>query len=86
MTVGVSATMLYFLLYPESLEILTTGSSEAAMASFAFLSFHIGDIPWAVWPSFNVADSAICVGVGLFILSNFIRPEAEKEDAKKNIA
>ena len=34
-TVGVSATMLYFLLYPESLEILTTGSSEAAMASFA---------------------------------------------------
>ena len=51
-----------------------------------FLSFHIGDIPWAVWPSFNVADTAICVGVGLFILSNFIRPEPEKNDAEKRAA
>lgn len=51
-----------------------------------FLSFHIGDIPWAVWPSFNVADTAICVGVGLFILSNFIRPEPEKNDAEKKSA
>ena len=51
-----------------------------------FLSFHIGDIPWAVWPSFNVADTAICVGVGLFILSNFIRPEPEKNNAEKKSA
>ena len=51
-----------------------------------FLSFHIGDIPWAVWPSFNVADTAICVGVGLFILSNFIRPEPEKKNAEKKSA
>ena len=47
-----------------------------------FLSFHIGDISWAVWPSFNVADSAICVGVGIFILSNFLRPEKTKNGAK----
>lgn len=47
-----------------------------------FLSFHIGDISWAVWPSFNVADSAICVGVGIFILSNFLRPEKTKNSAK----
>ena len=51
-----------------------------------FLSFHIGNIRWAVWPSFNVADTAICIGVGLFVLSNFIRPESEKKDAKTNAA
>lgn len=45
-----------------------------------FLSFHIGDIPWAVWPSFNIADSAICIGVGIFIFSNFIRPEKDKSE------
>lgn len=51
-----------------------------------FLSFHLGDIEWAVWPSFNVADISICVGVGLYILSSFIRPENKKDDAKKNAA
>ena len=51
-----------------------------------FLSFHIGNSRWAVWPSFNVADTAICIGVGLFVLSNFIRPESEKKDAKTNAA
>lgn len=30
-----------------------------------FLDFYIGS--WH-WPAFNVADSAICVGVGLFLL------------------
>lgn len=51
-----------------------------------FLSFHIGDISWAVWPSFNIADTAICIGVGIFILSNFLRPEKDKaeNDAKKS--
>lgn len=43
-----------------------------------FLSFHIGNIPWAVWPSFNIADSCICIGVGIFILSSFIRPDKER--------
>ena len=51
-----------------------------------FLSFHIGNIPWAVWPSFNVADTAICVGVGLVILSNFIRPEKKNDDSKQKTA
>ncbi|QHI68118.1 signal peptidase II [Tichowtungia aerotolerans] len=32
-----------------------------------FLDFHIGTHHW---PSFNVADSAICVAVGLYLLSS----------------
>lgn len=32
-----------------------------------FLDFHIGS--WH-WPSFNVADSAICIAVGLYMLSS----------------
>jgi len=33
-----------------------------------FLYFHIEDL---YWPAFNVADSAICVGVGLLLLDSF---------------
>jgi len=32
-----------------------------------FLDFHIGVHHW---PSFNIADSAICVGVGLYIITS----------------
>ena len=41
-----------------------------------FLDFDLG---FYRWPSFNVADSAICVGAILFLISSFIRPETEKE-------
>ena len=37
-----------------------------------FLNFHINN---HYWPAFNVADSAICVGVGLLILDSFKRPK-----------
>ena len=33
-----------------------------------FLSFHINN---HYWPAFNVADSAICVGVGALLLDSF---------------
>ena len=33
-----------------------------------FLSFHINGL---YWPAFNVADSAICVGVGILLLDSF---------------
>lgn len=33
-----------------------------------FLSFHLNGM---YWPAFNVADSAICVGVGLLLLDSF---------------
>lgn len=36
-----------------------------------FLSFHLNHL---YWPAFNVADSAICVGVGLLLLDSFKKP------------
>lgn len=36
-----------------------------------FLDFHIGTHHW---PSFNVADSAICIAVGLYLLSSLWHP------------
>ena len=34
-----------------------------------FLDFYVGSYHW---PAFNVADSAITVGVGLFLIGNFL--------------
>jgi signal peptidase II len=33
-----------------------------------FLDFYIANLPH--WPAFNVADSAICIGVGIYIISS----------------
>ncbi|MDP2757163.1 MAG: signal peptidase II [Desulfurivibrionaceae bacterium] len=41
-----------------------------------FLDFYVGSHHW---PAFNVADSAICVGVGLFILGSLLYPPRESE-------
>ncbi len=41
-----------------------------------FLDFYVGTHHW---PAFNVADSAICVGVGLFILGSILYPSQENE-------
>ncbi len=38
-----------------------------------FLSFHVNG--W-FWPAFNVADSAICVGVALLLIDSFKKPAA----------
>jgi signal peptidase II len=38
-----------------------------------FLYFHIGALGW---PAFNMADSAICIGVGLLLIYLF-RPQAK---------
>jgi signal peptidase II len=40
-----------------------------------FLSFRYGPHEW---PAFNVADSGICVGVGIYVVSSFLRPEPEE--------
>ena len=49
-----------------------------------FLRFHWRNM--AEWPSFNVADSAICCGVALFVISEFFRPEDKKPEQKKHEA
>jgi len=40
-----------------------------------FLDFYIGDYHW---PAFNVADSAICIGVILILLQSFLKKEKKK--------
>ena len=45
-------------------------------AVFDFLDFHIGD---SHWPAFNVADSFICIGAGLIILSSVFGKFNKKE-------
>ena len=37
----------------------------------------------AHWPIFNVADIAICVGVGLFLLSSLLRKPRKAEGEEK---
>jgi signal peptidase II len=41
-----------------------------------FLRFYYRDFEW---PSFNVADSAICIGIFLYIMSSALRPETASE-------
>jgi len=38
-----------------------------------FLSFYLGNFQW---PAFNVADSAICTGVGLYLLDSMKREDS----------
>ncbi len=44
-----------------------------------FLDFHLGRYHW---PSFNVADSAICIAVGLYILTNFLHEKRKGAESK----
>ena len=43
-----------------------------------FLDFYIGSHHW---PAFNVADSAITVGVGLFLIGTLLQHRAQAEEA-----
>lgn len=40
-----------------------------------FLDFYLGSYHW---PAFNIADSAICIGVGLFLLINIFETRTQK--------
>ena len=42
-----------------------------------FLDFHIGAHHW---PSFNVADSAICIAVGLYVITNIFSEREKKKN------
>jgi signal peptidase II len=48
-----------------------------------FLDFHWAD---AHFPAFNVADSAICVGVGILVLDILRQPEPQPKKKKPNNA
>ena len=37
-----------------------------------FLDFYVGG--WH-WPCFNIADSAICIGVGIYLVTGFLKKE-----------
>ncbi|RYD73829.1 MAG: hypothetical protein EOP84_20925, partial [Verrucomicrobiaceae bacterium] len=46
-----------------------------------FLLFYL-HLPYAdPWPAFNVADSCICVAVGLFLIASFKEERARKRAA-----
>lgn len=42
-----------------------------------FIEFHIGDV--FHWPTFNVADTAITVGIGLLLIDAVKNPEPDEE-------
>ena len=46
-----------------------------------FLDFYLGKHHW---PAFNVADSAICVGVGLFIFASIFCDDTKEETGRQN--
>jgi signal peptidase II len=49
-----------------------------------FLSFHVG--AW-YWPAFNVADSAICLGVAAMLLDGFwMRRGSAQTNRRKDVA
>jgi signal peptidase II len=56
----------------------------------AFLGGHVRDFIDVLipiirynWPTFNVADSMLCVGVGLLILANLTAPTEQKHDPQQ---
>ncbi len=51
-----------------------------------FLRFHWHQV--AEWPSFNVADSAICCGIAVYVISSLVRPipdSTNKNESRKTI-
>lgn len=49
-----------------------------------FLLFFLG-LPYAdPWPAFNVADSCICIAVGLFLIASFREETAKSKNAKES--
>ncbi len=46
-----------------------------------FLSFSYKSLEW---PSFNVADSAICIGVGAYSISSLLRPDIDAKESDES--
>ncbi|MDR0218413.1 MAG: signal peptidase II [Enterobacteriaceae bacterium] len=45
-----------------------------------FIDFYVGN--WH-WPTFNIADSAICIGAALIIIESFISPNDKKAGSEE---
>ncbi|AYA42324.1 signal peptidase II [Xenorhabdus nematophila] len=45
-----------------------------------FIDFYVGE--WH-WPTFNIADTAICIGAALIIIESFINPDDKKAASQK---
>lgn len=45
-----------------------------------FLDFHFGDY---IYPTFNIADAGICLGVGIYIIHSLRQPNPETEGSTK---
>ncbi len=56
---------------------------DISVPAFNFLFIKFQGFHMERWPAFNVADSAICIGVGIYMISYFKRPEAEKASNKE---
>lgn len=52
-----------------------------------FLQFYLPFLPWQIfnpWPTFNLADSAICVGIGLMALELLKRDQKRLKNLKSH--
>jgi len=50
-----------------------------AIDAFTFLGFHFKGIYMDRWPTFNVADSLVCIGVGVIFVVSFGRKKEKEE-------
>ena len=80
LTLGISGMILYWL-HREKNQVMRIGLALILGGAFGnlidrvrlgavidFLDFYIGDYHW---PAFNLADSAICIGVALILIKSF---------------
>ena len=90
LAIVISAVLVYFLKknsasqkLQNSAYALIIGGALANMVDRAYNGFVVDflDFYWQNWhyPTFNVADIAICIGVGLLALDAFKNPEKKKE-------
>ena len=76
----------HHLLYKVSFAMIAAGAVGNLIdrlrfgAVIDFLDFYLGSYHW---PAFNVADSAICVGVALLFVMNIVEMKKEKNGSNK---
>lgn len=67
---------------------LIVGGTAGNLADRIYYGWVIDFIDFSFWPTFNIADVAICVGVGLLIINLFTASEGKsilKEDSGSSV-